>query len=284
MVNPCLFEYATFAAVEMHSFAPGFFEGKTRGKNHTQNASTIIKKLSTTITMNNSSPLLPQGSLLEQKNQGRARVKIAVFVVLAIHGIGLLALLMQGCKKEPEPTPGAEQGTNVSTNIEPPALPAAETNVQPTAVTNPAPQGVTQPEQPPVTEYAIVQGDTLSTIAKKFHVSLPALMAANPGIEPTKLQIGQKLHIPPPAPTTTTSSGGTTAPVAEIGPGEAVYTVKSGDTLTSIATQNKVTVKALRSANNLTTDRIRVGQKLKIPAKADTGTNTTTPTTTPPAK
>src|SRR3954471_22186907 len=52
--------------------------------------------------MNNQSPLLPQGSLLEQKtkNKGRARVKIAVFFVLAIHGVGLLALLMQGCHQE----------------------------------------------------------------------------------------------------------------------------------------------------------------------------------------
>src|SRR5215471_5150574 len=52
--------------------------------------------------MNNPSPLLPQGSVLEQntKNKGRARVKIAVFFVLAIHGVGLLALLMQGCKGE----------------------------------------------------------------------------------------------------------------------------------------------------------------------------------------
>src|SRR5947207_12309006 len=50
--------------------------------------------------MNNQSPLVPQGSLLEQKNKGRARVKIAVFFVLAIHGIGLLALLMQGCRRD----------------------------------------------------------------------------------------------------------------------------------------------------------------------------------------
>src|SRR5258707_6041030 len=51
--------------------------------------------------MNEQSPLVPQGSLMEQKNKGRARVKIAVFFVLAVHGIGLLALLMQGCQKEP---------------------------------------------------------------------------------------------------------------------------------------------------------------------------------------
>ena len=37
--------------------------------------------------MNNLSPLIPQGSLLEQKNKGRARVKIAVFFVLHAWGV-----------------------------------------------------------------------------------------------------------------------------------------------------------------------------------------------------
>ena len=46
-----------------------------------------------------------------------------------------------------------------------------------------------------------------------------------------------------------------------------LYTVRSGDTLMRIAKQHGVTVKALRSANSLRTDQIKVGQKLKIPAK-----------------
>ena len=46
------------------------------------------------------------------------------------------------------------------------------------------------------------------------------------------------------------------------------YTVKSGDTLTAIAMAHGTTVNELRSANNLGSDRIVVGQKLKIPAKA----------------
>ena len=58
--------------------------------------------------MNNQNPLLPQGSALEQKNKGRARVKIAVFFVLAIHGIGLMALLMQGCGQPKEPVAPTE--------------------------------------------------------------------------------------------------------------------------------------------------------------------------------
>ena len=55
------------------------------------------------------------------------------------------------------------------------------------------------------------------------------------------------------------------------------YTVKSGDTLIKIAADHKTTVKALRSANNLTTDKIKVGQKLKIPAKASVPAATSTP-------
>src|SRR5689334_12443733 len=61
------------------------------------------------------SPLVPQGSLLEQKNKGRARVKIAVFFVLAIHGIGLLALLMQGCRRDEGA--GAGGGSATPTNV-----------------------------------------------------------------------------------------------------------------------------------------------------------------------
>src|SRR5215831_20204051 len=79
--------------------------------------------------MNNQSPLIPKGSLLEQKNKGRARVKIAVFLVLAIHGIGLMALLMQGCKKEPDTNTIAS--TNPSASIEPTNT-AAPTFVEPT--------------------------------------------------------------------------------------------------------------------------------------------------------
>jgi LysM repeat protein len=43
------------------------------------------------------------------------------------------------------------------------------------------------------------------------------------------------------------------------------YVVKSGDNLTRIARAHGTTVKAIQSANNLATDRIAVGLKLRIP-------------------
>lgn len=225
--------------------------------------------------MNNPSPLVPQGSLLEQKNQSRARVKIAVFLVLTIHGVGLLALLMQGCKKE-DGLSGAPEATNnpAMTFAEPsnappvvtnePALANNTTSAPPMLDTNPPPS---IPPASGLTEYTIASGDNFSSLSKKFHVTLKALMDANPGLEPTKLKIGQKINIPPPTTTTTQTPAPTGGGAAASAGGEQVYSVKSGDSLTKIATQFGTTVKAIRSLNALKTDKIVVGQKLKIPAK-----------------
>src|SRR5882757_6064605 len=105
--------------------------------------------------MNNQSPLVPQGSLLEQKNKGRARVKIAVFFVLGIHGVGLLALLMQGCRRDPV---AQVEATNV----------VADTNPPPAAPANPTPVVDNTPPPAAGTDYVIAAGDNFSALAKKF--------------------------------------------------------------------------------------------------------------------
>ena len=242
------------------------------------------------MTMNNQSPLIPQGSLLEQRNKGRARVKIAVFLVLAIHGVGLMALLMQGCKKEPDSgINNASTTQDASTNtppafVEPTNVPSTNISVA-TSNTVPTPPPESVPTASPATDYVIVKGDTFSTVAKKFHVSLKGLEDANPSVEPTKLKIGQMLHIPPATASTATNTGATAAVSSDSSAGQ-TYTVKSGDSLTKISGEYGVSVKAIRSANNLKTDKIVVGQKLKIPAKASAtgGSNgpatTSAPTTT----
>ena len=227
--------------------------------------------------MNNPNPFVPQGSLLEQKDKSRSRVKLAVFCVLAINVLGLTALLMQGCKREQTEAENAAPTAN--TNL--PSM--VETNLPPGTGTNPPapPTPVVAPAPSPAletaaTEYIVVQGDTFSGIAKKFGVSVKAIEAANPGVAPTKLKIGQKLSIP-------AASGGAAAPAPppSAGGGAEIYTVKSGDTLTKIAKTYGTTVKAIESANNLTTDHIKVGDKLKIPAKTETAAPAPAPVATP---
>ena len=57
--------------------------------------------------------------------------------------------------------------------------------------------------------------------------------------------------------------------------------MKSGDALEKIARNNGTTVKALKALNNLKTDRINVGQKLKLPAKAEAASAAAAPFSEP---
>ena len=213
--------------------------------------------------MNNSNPFVPQGSLLDQQNKRRSRMKLGVFCVLAFGIAGLTAMLIQGCKREAETT---DNTSTMDTNT--PAVdtnaPAIDTNTPVVApvVTNP-PVMVSPPVETSGTEYTVLKGDSFAKIAKEHGVSVKAIEAANPGIEPTKLKVGQKLSVPaassaPVAGTTTSTDTG----------GE-IYVVKSGDTLSSIAKHYGTTVKAIEAENNLSTTKIVVGRKLKIPAKTE---------------
>ena len=218
--------------------------------------------------MNNPSPLIPLGSLLEQKNHSRSRVKVAFFCVVGVHVAAILvALLAQGCKREQ--TPPTESGTNASTLDT--NLPSMDTNQIPSGVaTNPPTQVIPEPVQPAPSaqEYVIQKGDSFYTIGKKFSVTTKAIQAANPSVDPAKLQIGHKLVIPAPAPPTAapfvTPGGSTLAPTDT---GEQTYKVKSGDSLSKIAKDHGTTVTAITKLNKLTTTKIKVGDILKIPAR-----------------
>jgi peptidoglycan DL-endopeptidase LytE len=51
-----------------------------------------------------------------------------------------------------------------------------------------------------------------------------------------------------------------------------VYVVRQGDTLSKIASTHKTTVEALKSANNLKNNRLKVGLELKIPSSVKNAT------------
>jgi LysM repeat protein len=124
------------------------------------------------------------------------------------------------------------------------------------------------PVAPAAREYVVEKGDSFYSIGRKFGVSPTAISKANPGVDSTRLRIGQTLQIPAPP---TAAAGSEAGNGSSLGPAVGapeVYVVKSGDTLTRIATRHGTTVAALKALNNLATDRINVGQKLKIPVKA----------------
>jgi LysM repeat protein len=44
--------------------------------------------------------------------------------------------------------------------------------------------------------YTIQNGDTFAKIAERQHISLQALLGANPGVDPKRLQVGQVIQVP----------------------------------------------------------------------------------------
>jgi LysM repeat protein len=89
--------------------------------------------------------------------------------------------------------------------------------------------------------------------------SEPPVSKATPPLQPCPVAMVPKTATPVAPPHTT---GGAVYHTTSA----TVYLVKSGDTLSHIAKTCGTTVKAIKLANNLDTDRIVVGEKLKIPA------------------
>ncbi|MDD2359547.1 MAG: LysM peptidoglycan-binding domain-containing protein [Syntrophaceticus schinkii] len=103
--------------------------------------------------------------------------------------------------------------------------------------------------------YVIQPGDTFFGLSQRFNVPLDAILAANPGVDPQQLQIGQTVCIPTAPP-----------PVPEC-PGF-IYTIKAGDTLYSLARQFGVTVKAIQDVNpGIDPRHLAIGQKICIPKR-----------------
>ena len=230
--------------------------------------------------MNTPNPMKSDSSLAEQKNKSRTRVRVAIISVLALHVVVLVPLLVQGCKRQEETAPPVAE-----TNL--PPLAVEETNLPPTDLSHPsvalppfAPATNVMTSVPPMTTtvapaegttYTVVKGDSFFSIGKKYGVSIKAISEANPGVDSSHLKIGQKLNVPAAVAHEAAVSGR----AMEAATGEVVYVVKSGDTLMRIARQHGTTYKAIKAANGLVTDKIKVGQKLKIPLKeaaAPTGT------------
>ena len=232
--------------------------------------------------MNNPNPFIPQGSMLEQKNKKRARVKFAVVAILSCNILlaGSL-ILLNGCRRgdqssndttgQDNSAPAVAADTGAAPAL--PPAPVASTNgsnaqelaaMPPTPPPMPVAPTPAPAPTPSVTDYTVLKGDTLGSIATKFHVKLKDLEAANPTVVPTKMQAGVKLTIPAATMASTTGTGATAADSAD------VYTVKSGDNLTKIATAHGTTVKELEALNNLKTSAIKVGEKLKLPEKSAT--------------
>lgn len=214
---------------------------------------------------------------------------LAIAAVVALHaGVITLMLAQHGCKSGAQnsnppasvtPAPAAVTAPSpvaaADTGFYPPTQPAPE----PAPAPLPAPLPVAQFTEPlanitatpaptpapaPTVTWKVASGDSLSSIARRNGITVNELVAANaPKVSiATPLSIGQVLTVP----THAAAPAATTAATTDAN--VRTYKVVAGDSLSKIASHNGTTAKALKDLNGLTSDNIREGEVLKLPASA----------------
>ena len=127
------------------------------------------------------------------------------------------------------------------------------------------------------TIYTIKPGDMLSKISRRYNIRQKAILDLNPGLAPNKLYAGKKIKLPgkvgvaaPAAAVVSAEAASVTAPktvkAAKFTGETKEYVVQRGDSLSIIAYRNGTNVRTLKEINGVSTDRVFIGQKLKVPA------------------
>jgi len=164
-------------------------------------------------------------------------------------------------------------GRGVGSYAPPPAQPRIET----TATVPSRSVAAVQPAGG--TKIIVGTSDTLEVLAKRYHVTPQAILAANGYKGPRALSPGQQLIIPHPAVATTAAPAMAPVaaapvlapparPVAAVSAPSGTHFVNRGDTLASIARKNHIPVAELARANGLAPSaKLKLGAKLTVPAK-----------------
>lgn len=107
--------------------------------------------------------------------------------------------------------------------------------------------------------YTVQRGDSFYLIARKFGVSVRALMNANPAIAAGRLLVGDVLCVP--------IGEGRSCPV-----GSAAYTVQPGQSVVDVMVASNVSLRALREYNeDIRLTALRPGDVLCVPPNGDRG-------------
>lgn len=119
-------------------------------------------------------------------------------------------------------------------------------------------------DNPDTTTYKVRRGDTLSTIARRFHTTQANLRDLNDLRKRQRLKVGSYLQVPERISVQASSKQvGKSSVSAE---GHSTHVVRSGESLSTIARKYGISVQALRKANNLRRRSVlRAGNKLVIP-------------------
>ncbi len=123
------------------------------------------------------------------------------------------------------------------------------------------PAGEAQPGGTGKTVYTVQPGDTMFSIAQRYHTTVDVISSVNQIYNPWYIHVGQKLVIPGGA-----SEGGAESAAPPTSSDQGTYVVQAGDTLWSISARFGTTPQALAALNNLSSfGFIYPGQVLQLP-------------------
>jgi LysM repeat protein len=166
---------------------------------------------------------------------------IGLAVVLVVVGIFLIVIFLTG---DGDIDIGGLLTTETPTES-PTETPMPPTPT-PTITLTPTPSHTPTPEWPK--SHIIELGDTLSSIAEEFEVSIELIIAYNDIPDPNNIPIGTELTIPQPDSELPTS---TPLPDDLVTGDKIEYVVKLGDNLESIAAQFNTTADAIAEENEI---------------------------------
>ena len=198
-------------------------------------------------------------------------------IVVAVHVVAFFLMFVNpGCRSTTqrtgaaEPLPAEEAAAPAATAPAPAPAVAVDTTPPPVVRYSPtrpgtaaaaALEGAPVTDVTPATTYTVVSGDSLWKIARKTGTTVAELQRANRLTSNSRLTVGQKLIVPGKAPSAAHAPG----------TGAGTYTVKPGDTLSSIAHRLGTTSAELMRINHLHSDYVRVGTELQLPPAAAPG-------------
>ncbi|SDT99189.1 LysM peptidoglycan-binding domain-containing protein [Halopseudomonas salegens] len=120
--------------------------------------------------------------------------------------------------------------------------------------------------------YQVRRGDNLSTIAQRHSVSITAIRDIN-NLRGNLIRAGQTLMLPKPL---ETAQGNNVPQQASAQSSTSSYTVRSGDSLWTIARQHGISVASLKQTNNLSSNALQIGQQLRLPGSTASNQQQTT--------
>lgn len=129
---------------------------------------------------------------------------------------------------------------------------------------------IEQPTESSVTTkdlHVVKSGETLSSIAKKYHLQLSYLAALNDLSTNASVRIGQRLKVEGDLPSKTTAKVDTAVKKSSMSNKDTEkYTVRSGESLNAIANRTGISVAELASLNDMSSRTgLQVGQTILIP-------------------